>query len=180
VYEKSINEAELVLGTQKDSLAPVHKVWEEVVRRSKEQKFEVASLPDFSAMLEGDHRFHIIPAQMKSQDDPERSVDGELDENEMERLGFFSEDQVKLRSARVVERVVQEDEEEIGSIRRRAFVSKPVKKNASDEKNTGSIAARKKSPLPKKKKIAHKKSKPVQKKKTVRSRKPKQRKRGKK
>ena len=65
MYERCINEAELILTTQKDALAPVHKIWEEVVRRAKVEGFAVTSLSDFSAMLEGDRRFLIIPAKIK-------------------------------------------------------------------------------------------------------------------
>jgi hypothetical protein len=141
VYERSINEAELILSTQKDSQAPVRKIWEEVVRRSKADGFEATSLPDFSAMLEGDRRFIIIPAQIKSQETLDASADAELDDLEMDRLGFFSEDQVKLRIARVIESTVSEDDEEIGSIRRRAFVSHSVKTNTVNVKKNGSAAS---------------------------------------
>lgn len=138
MYERSINEAELILSTQKNSQAPVHKVWQEVLRRSKAEGFEVASLPDFSAMLEGDRRFQLMPAQIKGEEDQEAGADGELDDLEMERLGFYSEDQVKLRTARVVERIESEEEEEIGSIRRKAFVSQSGKANFTAPMKNGS------------------------------------------
>ena len=64
-------------------------MWEEVVRRSKAEGFEVATLPDFSALLEGDRRFQIIPAQIKNQEDREESGEGELTDIEMEQLGFL-------------------------------------------------------------------------------------------
>jgi hypothetical protein len=167
VYERCINEAELILTTQKDALAPVHKIWEEVVRRAKVEGFAAASLSDFSAMLEGDRRFLIIPAQIKNQEDREAQTDAELEDSEMERLGFFSEDQVKLRTARVMERPISEEDEEIGSIRRRAFVSHTVKKNTTAVKKNGSSASHKspkslakKKPFPKKLKVV-KKTKPV-------------------
>jgi hypothetical protein len=163
VYERSLNEAELILSTQKDSQAPVHKIWEEVKRRSKTGGFVVASLPDFSAMLEGDRRFQLLPAQIKSDEDLEVPIDSELDELEMERLGFYSEDQVKLRIARVVERSISEDDEEIGSIRRRAFVSKPVKIISSSSKKNGPSASQKISKKTAKKKTSLKKIKVVKK-----------------
>ena len=84
MYEKCVNEAELILTTQKDALAPVHKIWKEVVRRAKVEGFAVASLSDFSAMLEGDRRFLIIPAQIKNQEDREAQTDPELEDSEME------------------------------------------------------------------------------------------------
>jgi hypothetical protein len=174
-----MNEAELILSTQKNSQAPVHKIWEEVRKRSKTGGFEVASLPDFSAMLEGDRRFQLIPAQIKSEEDKEVPTDGELDDLEMERLGFYSGDLVKLRIARVIERAVSEDDEEIGSIRRRAFVSKAVRTSTSAVKKNGSTASQKSIKTLSKKKYP-KKSKVVKKTKPAQSRKSKPRTRGKK
>jgi hypothetical protein len=132
VYERSLNEAELILSTQKIPLIPVREVWEEVLKRSKTEGYEVASLPDFSAMLEGDRRFQIIPAQSKNQEEPDASADSELADDEMENLGFFSEDRVRLRMSRVIQPVISEDEEEVGSIRRRAFVSQKEKIKDAD------------------------------------------------
>jgi hypothetical protein len=180
VYEKCINEAELILTTQKDALAPVRKIWEEVARRAKIEGFAIASLSDFSTMLEGDRRFLIIPAQIKNQEDQETPTDTEIEDSEMERLGFFSEDQVKLRTARVMERPINEDEEEIGSIRRRAFVSHTVKKNAAAVKKNGSSVSHKSPKLFAKKKTSPKKSKVVKKAKPTKSRKSKLRTRSKK
>jgi hypothetical protein len=169
VYERCVNEAELILTTQKDALASVNKIWKEVVRRAKVEGFAVASLSDFSAMLEGDRRFLIIPAQIKNQEDREAQTDPELEDSEMERLGFFSEDQVKLRTARVLERPIREEDEEIGSIRRRAFVSHTMKKNATVGKKNGSSASHKSPKLLAKGKISPKKSKVVKKAKPAKS-----------
>ena len=175
VFERCINEAELILTTQKDAQAPVRKIWEEVVRRAKAEEFAVASLSDFSTLLEGDRRFLIIPAQIKNLEDQETPADTDFEDSDMERLGFFSEDQVKLRTARVMERPITEDEEEIGSIRRRAFVSHTVKnKLATAKKNESSVSHT--SPKPSaKKKNSPKKSKVVQKTKSAKSKKSKPR-----
>jgi len=180
VYERCINEAELILSTQKDAQAPVRKIWEEVARRAKADGFAVATLSDFSTMLEGDRRFLIIPAQIKNQEDQETPTDTELEDSEMDRLGFFSEDQVKLRNARVMERPISEDEEEIGSIRRRAFVSHTIKKNATAVKKNESSASHR---FPKslvREKTSLQKSKAVKKSKPTKSRKSKPRIRSKK
>jgi hypothetical protein len=180
VYERCINEAESILTTQKDALAPVHKIWEEVVRRAKVEGFAVASLSDFSTMLEGDRRFLLIPAHVENQEDQEVPTNADLEDSEMERLGFFSEDHVKLRTARVIERTISEDDEEIGSIRRRAFVSHTVKKNTTTVKKNGSSASHKSPKLPAKKKTSPKKLRVVKKTKTAKSRKSKQHTRSKK
>ncbi|MBN1396726.1 MAG: hypothetical protein JXA06_01715 [Bacteroidetes bacterium] len=143
MYEKCINEAELILTTKKDAIAPVHQVWEEVVRRSKTEGFAVASLSDFSAMLEGDQRFLIIPAQNENEEDQDVPKDIELEDSELGRLGFFAEDHVKLRNARVVQRTIDEDDEEIGSIRRKAFVSHTEKKSTAVLIKNGHSAVKK-------------------------------------
>ena len=136
MYERSLSEAEVILSSKKDSLLPVSKVWEEVVKRSKIHGFVVASLPDFSALLEGDRRFKIIPAQVKGGGE-ETLIETDLADEEMESLGFYSEDRVKLSASRVLEPEISEEEEEIGSIRRRAFVNQAgqstivLKKNSS-------------------------------------------------
>jgi len=129
VYERSLREAESMLSTQKEPLLPVRQVWEEILKRSKVQGFEIASLADFSALLDADRRFQIIPAQTKSGEEGESPDDGEMEDVELERLGFCAEDRVRLRNAPLpapVRREETEEEEEVGSIRRRAFVSKPA------------------------------------------------------
>ena len=129
MYEKSLNEAESVLRNQREPLIPVRKVWEEVVERSKVAGFEVAALADFSAMLEGDRRFQIIPARVETEESGEGQPSGEEIENvEMEQLGFFPEDRVKLRTVQVVGANRSDEDEEVGSIRRRAFIDQVGKK----------------------------------------------------
>jgi len=177
VYERCINEAELILNIKKDAIAPMHQIWEEVVRRGKAEGFAVASLSDFSAMLEGDRRFLIIPAQNENEEDQDVPKDIESEDSELGRLGFFAEDHVKLRNARVVRQVIDEDDEEIGSIRRKAFVSHTEKKSAAVLiKNGHSAAGKSKKPA---KKNSQKKIKTV-KKIASKSRKPKKSKRKKK
>jgi hypothetical protein len=179
VYERCLNEAELILRGQQEPLVSVRKVWEEIAKRSKTNGFEAASLSDFSAMLEGDNRFQIVPAQIKIQGDEEIVSDVEIEDSEMEQLGFFSEDRVKLRSRKIVETAISEDEEEVGSIRRRAFVGKTVQsKNISINKKTAPVT--KSIGTFNKKKKSRQKSKSVKRMKPVKHRKSKTQKRGKK
>jgi hypothetical protein len=180
VYERCLNEAELILSARQEPLTPVRQVWEEIAKRSKIKGFEVASLSDFSAMLEGDNRFQIVPAQLKIQDDDEVLPDVEIEDSEMEHLGFLAEDRVKLRSRRIVEPIINEDEEEVGSIRRRAFVGQTSKsKNISINKKPESES---KSRIKKagKKKTSSKKSLSGKRATPVKNRKSKPRNRGKK
>ncbi len=100
MYERCLNEAERILAADKDVIVAAKKLWMEVSREAKEQSFEAPSLPDFTAMLEGDPRFEFLPAHSSLQDDLDdphtESVSDE--ESEMEQLGFFSGDRVKLRN----------------------------------------------------------------------------------
>jgi hypothetical protein len=161
-------------------MAPVRQVWEEIVKRSKMKGFEVASLSDFSAMLEGDNRFQIVPAQIKIQEDEEILPDVEIEDSEMEQLGFFSEDRVKLRSKRIVETVVNEDEEEVGSIRRMAFAGQTVKSKNISVNKKASIVSKRSVKKSRKEKPSHQKSKLLKRAKPVKSRTLKANKRGKK
>jgi hypothetical protein len=146
MYEKCLNETELILSTQKEPLVPVRKVWEEVNRIAKLKGFDVASMADFSAMLEGDRRFQIIPASIKSQEDEDAIGKPDFADDEMENLGFYSEDRVKMRNRRIVETAVNEDDEEVGSIKRRAFVSRVEKESIAATKNRSKSSSKKSSP----------------------------------
>ena len=180
MYEKCLNEAELILSIQQEPLVPVRKVWEEIAKRSQTKGFEVASLSDFSAMLEGDNRFQIVPAQIKIQEEEEILPDVELEDSNMEQLGFFSEDRVKLRSRRIVDTIINEDEEEVGSIRRMAFAGQTMKsKNIIVNKKPAAVS-KKAVKKPGKKISSLIKSKLVQRAKPVNNRKSKANKRGKK
>lgn len=108
MFERCLNEVELILGAHKDPLVPVKEVWEEVVRRSKIENFEVASLEDFTAMLEADSRFQIVPA--RSEDEKDIEMQNETD-NEMGSLGFYPEDRVRLRMAKLLTDDLEEKDE---------------------------------------------------------------------
>jgi hypothetical protein len=158
MYEKSLNEAESFLSVQKDPIIPVRKVWEELKRSAKIKGFDVASLADFSAMLDGDRRFQIITASMTSNSENENIEEGLLEDDDMENLGFCSEDRVKLRNRRVSEATVKEDDEEVGSIKRCAFMSAQSKGPSIDIKNRNNLKTKKKSKTVKGKPAARKKT----------------------
>jgi hypothetical protein len=159
VYERCLNEAEFILSDQQEPLMPVRKVWEEIAKRSRIKGFEMASLSDFSAMLDGDNRFQIIPGQVKVQEDEEVVGDIDSEDSEMEQLGFFAEDRVKLRSKKIAEPMASEDDEEVGSIRRMSFAGQTAKplnlsknKKIAPASNKTVVPPRKKKSLPQKKK----------------------------
>lgn len=100
MYERCLNEAERILAADKDVIVAVKKVWMDVTREGKAQAFDVPQLPDFTALLEGDPRFEFLPAHSSLQDDLDDPNTGDSSEegSEMEQLGFFSGDRVKLRN----------------------------------------------------------------------------------
>lgn len=98
VYERCLNEAERILASDRDVIVPVKKVWKEVGNQGREQGFAVPSLGDFSVMLEADQRFEFVSSHADGEMVfEERQEDDPVEEAELENLGFFSGDRVKLR-----------------------------------------------------------------------------------
>lgn len=110
MYERCLNEAERILATDKDIIVPVKKVWHEVQKEARRQSFESPSLGDFTAMLEGDPRFEFIPAHKSVTEDleDEHSRDDPDEDAEMEQMGFFAGDRVKLRRVSLTPTVLGE------------------------------------------------------------------------
>ncbi|MFZ1978380.1 MAG: hypothetical protein WAV76_10540 [Bacteroidota bacterium] len=164
MYERSLNEAEIFIRAQKDPVLPVRKVWEDVARLAKAEQFEIASLPDFTALLDADKRFQIIPAHNENEISEVDLAEGDLEGEEMEHLGFFPEDRVRLRAIPVVpevEAALPEEEEDVASIRHRSFISQAEKKKI-EVKKKGTKVLRKKI-ANKKKSIKKRKSLPKKK-----------------
>ena len=97
MYERCLNEAERVLASDKDVIVAVKKIWSLVSEEGKRQGFDVPTFGDFSAMLEGDPRFEFLASHESVTEDLEDRFDDEDSPEEMEQLGFFSGDRVKLR-----------------------------------------------------------------------------------
>ncbi len=114
MYERALNEAERILATHKDVVVPVKEIWLEVSKQGQLQRFEVPPLVDFTALLEGDDRFEFFPAGEEFGDAYiEPSDEDEVEyATDMERLGFYSEDRVRLRNIEVSEELVEEFVEE--------------------------------------------------------------------
>ena len=98
MYERCLDEAERILASEKDVIVAVKKVWMEVSREAKQQGFEVPAFTDFSAMLEGDPRFEFLSRHQSVTEDLEDPLPEEESPVEMEQMGFFSGDRVKLRN----------------------------------------------------------------------------------
>jgi hypothetical protein len=107
VYERSLNEAERILASDKDVIVPVKKIWEAVDKQGKKQGFDMPSLPDFTALLEGDSRFEFMPSlddNGETIDDIPHDETGQSEE--LESLGFYSGDRVKLKSVELTPEVI--------------------------------------------------------------------------
>ena len=107
MYERCLNEAERILASDKDVIVPVKKIWEAVEKQAKAQRFEIPALPDFTALLEGDTRFEFLASLDENGEPPEDLPrDGTDQEEELESLGFYSGDRVKLRSVELTPEVI--------------------------------------------------------------------------
>ena len=107
MYERCLNEAERILAVEKDVIAPVKKVWKEVEKQGHRQGFEVPTLADFSAMLEGDSRFEFVPTHNFGEEPLEEGErDDSIEEAELETLGFYAGDRVKLRSVELTPEII--------------------------------------------------------------------------
>jgi len=107
VYERCLNEAERILATDKDVIVAVKKVWSEVEKQGRKQGFEIPSFADFTALLEGDSRFEFIPSLDENGEPPDMSAREESpQEEELENLGFYSGDRVKLKSVELTPEVI--------------------------------------------------------------------------
>lgn len=100
MFEHCLNEAERFLASDKDVIVSVKKVWMQVGKHGKKQGFDTPSLADFTAMLEADMRFEFMSSQPPGDGMFKETVGKEqtVEEAEMESLGFYSGDRVKLRS----------------------------------------------------------------------------------
>ncbi|MBM4159475.1 MAG: hypothetical protein FJ217_00090 [Ignavibacteria bacterium] len=107
MYERCLNEAERILASEKDVIVPVKKIWKEVERQGKNQGFEIPSLADFTALLEGDRRFEFMPSHTEDGEPFDDVPTDELgEEPELESLGFYSGDRVKLKNVELTPEVI--------------------------------------------------------------------------
>ncbi|MEK7749208.1 MAG: hypothetical protein AAB269_04015 [Bacteroidota bacterium] len=102
MYERCLSEAERVVAAHKEVVVPVRTVWQEVMEQSRSQGFDIPTVADFSTMLEADSRFEFLPSAQSISEQAEFLPDTEdLDELELEKLGFFGKDRVKLKRVRL-------------------------------------------------------------------------------
>jgi hypothetical protein len=107
VYERCLNEAERILASDKDVIVPVKKIWEEVGKQGGKQGFDLPSLADFTALLEGDARFEFVSSLDENGEPIDMTPREEnSQEEELESLGFYSGDRVKLKSVELTPEVI--------------------------------------------------------------------------
>jgi hypothetical protein len=118
VYERCLNEAERILASDKDVIVAVKKIWEAVEKQGRKQGFEMPSLPDFTALLEGDFRFEFMPSLDENGEPLGESPREESEQQEeLESLGFYSGDRVKLKRVELTPEIIG------GLIRRKVDVT---------------------------------------------------------
>ena len=107
MYERCLNEAERILASEKDVIVPVKRIWEAVEKQGRKQGFDMPAFADFTALLEGDARFEFMSSTDEN-GDPIAEFPGEdlEQEEELESLGFYSGDRVKLRSVELTPEVI--------------------------------------------------------------------------
>jgi hypothetical protein len=107
VYERCLNEAERILASEKDVIVPVKKIWLEVGKQGKVQGYDTPPLADFTALLEGDKRFEFMPSHDENGEPFEEvAADDVVEEAELETLGFYSGDRVKLRTVELTPEII--------------------------------------------------------------------------
>lgn len=107
LYERCLNEAERILASDKDVIVPVKKIWEAVEKQGKKQGFEIPSLADFTALLEGDSRFEFMLSLDENGEPLEDFPREESEqEEELESMGFYSGDRVKLKGVELTPDVI--------------------------------------------------------------------------
>ncbi len=112
MFEHILQVAARLLSAKPSSALPVRMLWESVSQESRKAGFDMCTLPDFAALLEADARFEFI--RSKRIDDEEEDLNEPPADEELARLGFFSEGTVCLR--RKVRPVADDDVDEMPSI----------------------------------------------------------------
>ncbi len=112
MFEHTLQVAARLLSAKNSSALPVRTLWEYVSQESRKAGFDMCTLPDFAALLEADVRFEFI--RSKRIDDEDEDLSESPADEDLARLGFFSESTVCLR--RKVRPVADDDVDEMPSI----------------------------------------------------------------
>ncbi len=159
MYEKLLSEAEKILEEQKEKELPILAMWDAMMERSEQLKFEMPeNIGDFECLLEADKRFifsdNKLAEELDEVDVSEEEGEYEVGEEffaveEIEKLGFNQHQIVGLKKYQKRTLTDDDDDDEV-----------VVKRNVPEQKSNHTKAAIKK-PAAK----SHKITKPTKKKK---------------
>jgi hypothetical protein len=136
MYERCLNEAERMLATSKEVVLPIKHLWKTLAEEGRRRTFDVPSLTDFDALLEGDKRFEIISAQTDPEEIEALALEnGEEIDSSLGTLGFYPEDRVKLKRVKPMGQIpggsallkeIEDDEEVVPLNVRGLSTTRPV------------------------------------------------------
>ncbi|MEW5798027.1 MAG: hypothetical protein AB1728_03370 [Bacteroidota bacterium] len=142
MYEKLLSEAEKILEEQKEKELPILAMWDAMMERSEQLKFEMPeNIGDFECLLEADKRFvfsdNKLAEELDEVDVGEEEAEYEVGEEffaveEIEKLGFNQHQIVGLK--KYEKRKLSDDDDD-------EMVMKP---NISAQKSNHTKAAAKK------------------------------------
>ncbi len=110
MYERLLKQTERYLENRNQTAVPVKQLWDAMVKEGAKHDFAVpALLADFECLLEGDHRFEFVAVGMP-RGGQNRDIEELLEHEELEKLGFLSAQNVRLRRSSLA--TFDDDEEE--------------------------------------------------------------------
>jgi|GEM_PF-3101732 len=158
MYEKLLTEAENILEEQKTKELPILELWDAMLERSGQLKFEMPeNIGDFECMLEADKRFVLIDNKIAEEldvvDVGEEEGEYEVGEDyfaveEMEKLGFNQHQIVGLRKYQ--KNLLSDDDDEDFIVKPKLSTVKTSVKKSVSKKSVGSSSKSSKSTKKKK------------------------------
>lgn len=145
MYEKLLAEAEKYLEEQKTKELPILEMWDAMLERSEQLKFEMPeNIGDFECLLEADKRFVFIDNKIAEEldvvDVGEEEGEYEVGEEyfaveEMEKLGFNQHQIVGLRKYQ--KNLLSDDDDEDCIVKPKPSAIKTSVKKSVSKKNVG-------------------------------------------
>lgn len=158
MYEKLLTEAENILEEQKTKELPILELWDAMLERSEQLKFEMPeNIGDFECLLEADKRFVFIDNKIAEEldvvDVGEEEGEYEVGEDyfaveEMEKLGFNQHQIVGLRKYQ--KNLLSDDDDEDFMVKPKLSAVKTSVKKSVSKKSVGSSSKSSKSTKKKK------------------------------
>ena len=97
MYERLLKQTERFLENRNEGAVPVKQLWDAMVKEGAKRDFPVPALmADFECLLEGDNRFEFVAAGIPRAG-KNRDIEDLIEHEELEKLGFLSSQNVRLR-----------------------------------------------------------------------------------